>query len=83
MMKVKRFSFLTNDSGKIQQGENNKKTSIPMTFKIKEIGSDNNGKFAIITAKNDITGELIEKKMYENKTYDSEKDFILKKKKND
>ena len=46
-----------------------------MTFEVKEIGEDNEGKFAIISAKNDITGEIIEKKMYENKSYDSEKDF--------
>ena len=50
-------------------------SDIPMTFEVKEIGEDNEGKFAIISAKNDITGEIIEKKMYENKSYDSEKDF--------
>lgn len=46
-----------------------------MTFEVKEIGEDNEGRFAIISAKNDITGEIIEKKMYEDKSYDSEKDF--------
>ena len=50
-------------------------SDIPMTFEVKEIGIDSDGKFAIITAKNDITGEIIEKKMYENKSYDSERDF--------
>ena len=50
-------------------------SDIPMTFEVKEIGEDNEGRFAIISAKNDITGEIIEKKMYENKSYDSEKDF--------
>lgn len=50
-------------------------SDIPMTFEVKEIGVDSDGKFAIITAKNDITGEIIEKKMYEKKVYDSEKDF--------
>ena len=47
----------------------------PMKFIIPEIGEDENGKYAIVRAKNEETGEIIEKKMYEDKTYDSEKDF--------
>ena len=58
-MKVKRFSEKPD----------------PMKFIIPEIGEDENGKYAIVRAKNEETGEIIEKKMYEDKTYDSEKDF--------
>lgn len=47
----------------------------PMKFIIPEIGEDENGKYAIVRAKNEETGEIIEKKMYEDKTYDSERDF--------
>lgn len=47
----------------------------PMKFIISEIGEDEKGKYAIVSAKNIVTGEIITKKMYEDKTYDSQKDF--------
>lgn len=47
----------------------------PMEFIIPEIGEDEKGKYAIVSAKNMETGEIITKKMYEDKTYDSQKDF--------
>ena len=47
----------------------------PMKFIIPEIGEDEKGKYAIVSAKNMETGEIITKKMYEDKTYDSQKDF--------
>ena len=89
-MKIKRFSILGDALGgggavkKMQQEkyglgkeeEQSKEFSdIPMTFEVKEIGIDSGGRFAIVQAKNDITGEIVEKKMYEKKVYDSEKDF--------
>ncbi len=89
-MKIKRFSILGDALGgggavkKMQhekyglgkEEEQSKEFSdIPMTFEVKEIGIDSGGRFAIVQAKNDITGEIVEKKMYEKKVYDSEKDF--------
>lgn len=47
----------------------------PMKFIVSEIGEDEKGKYAIVSAKNMETGEVITKKMYEDKTYDSQKDF--------
>ena len=47
----------------------------PMKFIVSEIGEDEKGKYAIVSAKNIETGEIITKKMYEDKTYDSQKDF--------
>ena len=47
----------------------------PMKFIISEIGEDEKGKYAIVSAKNMEMGEIITKKMYEDKTYDSQKDF--------
>ena len=47
----------------------------PMKFIVSEIGEDEKGKYAIVSAKNMETGEIITKKMYEDKTYDSQKDF--------
>lgn len=47
----------------------------PMKFIVSEIGEDEKGKYAIVSAKNMGTGEIITKKMYEDKTYDSQKDF--------
>ena len=47
----------------------------PMKFIVSEIGEDEKGRYAIVSAKNMETGEIITKKMYEDKTYDSQKDF--------
>jgi hypothetical protein len=47
----------------------------PMKFIVSEIGEDEKGKYAIVSAKNMETGKIITKKMYEDKTYDSQKDF--------
>ena len=47
----------------------------PMKFIVSEIGEDEKGKYAIVSAKNMETGEIITKKMYEDKTYNSQKDF--------
>ena len=47
----------------------------PMKFIVSEIGEDEKGKYAIVSAKNIETGEIITKKMYEDKTYDSQKDL--------
>ena len=54
-----------------------KRKDIPDTMKfiVSEIGEDEKGKYAIVSAKNMETGEIITKKMYEDKTYDSQKDF--------
>ena len=47
----------------------------PMNFVVSESGEDEKGKYAVVSAENIETGEIVTKKMYEDKTYNSQKDF--------